>query len=104
MSKLYVRSFLGKKQLSLARSGSSVDEIDDIENVTLDTSDIDEEDEEHELKEVTITGFQDFQSLYTCIQCKRAMDVDESNIAVCSLCKTTQRLTNAKLTAKLFVK
>ena len=103
MNKLYVRSFLGNKQLSLARSGSSIDEIDGIE-ITVDIADSDEDDEEHELKQVTITGFQDFQSLYTCIQCKRAMDVHESNIAVCSLCKTTQRLTNAKLTAKLFVK
>ena len=45
---MFVRSF---QQLSLARSGSSVDEIDDIEN---DTADIDEDDEEHK---------DDFQSL-----------------------------------------
>ena len=51
---MFVRSF---QQLSLARSGSSVDEIDDIEN---DTADIDEDDEENK---DTITGFQDFQSL-----------------------------------------
>ena len=90
---MFVRSF---QQLSLARSGSSVDEIDDIEN---DTADIDEDDEEHKRYNYRISRFP-IVIKYTCIQCKRAMDVDESNIAICSLCKTTQRLTNPKLTAK----
>ena len=70
-------------RLSLARSGSSIDEIDGIE-ITVDIADSDEDDEEHELKQVTITGFQDFQSLYTCIQCKRAMDVDDQTLCLCS--------------------
>lgn len=101
MNKLVVRSFLGKQHLSLPPTGSTIDEIDDLENVTDDNAPLD--DEEEHLAAITVTGIQQLESLHTCINCKKTIHPTKSTTGVCNTCNTMQRMSNPKLTAKLFI-
>ena len=97
LSRVTVKVFMGKHHLSIPFTGSTVEDISDIEN-------LDSEDEEQYLSEVTIIGVQQLDTFYTCMNCKKHVEPTTDIGGTCSSCKTTQRLYNPKVSAKLFIK
>ena len=102
MSKLVVRSFLGKQHLSFPPTGSTLEEIDHLENVIIPDTPLDDDDDEY-LVAVTVTGIQQFEYVYTCINCKKPVRATTDMTAECDVCHTTQRMSNHRFTAKLFI-
>ena len=102
VSRVTVRIFMGKRHLSIPITGSTIEQISDIENLDIDSDS--SEDEEHNLKQVTVFGVQQFDAVFTCMNCKKTVTPTAEMAGTCSSCKTTQRLSDPKLSARLFVK
>ena len=96
-----MHSYLGKHQLTLPRSGASFDNISDLSDIDdHDSSDNDEE----QLLAATVIAVQQLDTLYTCINCKKSVKPGtKQNIGVCDGCGTMQKLSNPRITAKLFM-
>ena len=102
-NRLVVKCFLGKTHLSMPPTGATIEEIDDLENVIQTASSLNDDNDEEYLQNVSVTGIQHLESVYTCINCKKAIHPTTETVAVCDICKTTQKMGNHRLTAKLFI-
>jgi DNA-directed RNA polymerase subunit RPC12/RpoP len=101
MNKLRVRSYLGKKHLSVPPTGSTIEEIDNLEDVC---SDPDCSSDEHDtLQTVTVVGVQQLEIMYSCINCKKTIAASTKSLATCNNCQTVQKITTKHHTAKLFI-
>ena len=100
LNRLQIRSFQGKNQLSFP-SAPSIDEIEEIRDTIETLTSSDEENEEQQLEAVTISGIRQLETLYVCINCNKSITPKNSHIGECESCHTTQKLSNAKQTAKL---
>ena len=100
LNRLQIRSFQGKNQLSFP-SAPSIDEIEEIIDTIETFTSSDEENEEQQLEAVTISGIRQLETLYVCINCNKSITPKNSHIGECESCHTTQKLSNAKQTAKL---
>ena len=100
LNRLQIRSYQGKNQLSFP-SAPSIDEIEEIEDTIETFTSSDEENEEQQLEAVTVSGIRQLETLYVCINCNKSITPMNSYIGECESCHTTQKLSNAKQTAKL---
>ena len=102
MNRLCVRSYRGKKQLSLPQNGAKITKIEDIGDVQDDSDELDPVDTT--MKSVKVIGVQLLGKIYTCQYCKKAnLDQNGDKFGTCPNCKVVQLLTIPKLTAKLFL-
>lgn len=102
LSRITVKVFMGKHQLSIPASGSTIEDVSDVEDLDID-SDI-SEDEDQYLTEVSVAGVQHLDTIYTCINCKKPVEATTEKTGKCSSCNTVQLLSTPKLSAKLFIK
>ena len=101
MNKLLVKSHLGKKHLSIASTGSTIEEIDDLQNVV--TSPKQSSDDEEFYTAVNVVGVQQLEATCPCINCKKGIEASTEPLGVCDNCNTTQKMTTQRHSAKLFI-
>ena len=70
MNRLCVRSYRGKRQLSLPKNGATITKIEDIGDVQDDSCDLDPVDTT--IESVKVIGVQLLDTIYTCMYCKKA--------------------------------
>ena len=101
MRKLVVRSYLQKNYLSVPSTGSTIEETDYLENVIAEPESSSDDDEF--LAAVTVAGVQQLEAIYTCINCKKGIPAAlNETMATCDNCKTMQKMSTKRQTAKLF--
>lgn len=100
LNKVLVKSYLGKKHLSIPPTGSTIEEIDDLDNVFSANC---SSDEENSLQTVTVAGVQQLEIMYSCINCKKTITASTESLATCNNCQTVQKITTKHHTAKLFI-
>ena len=98
LNKLTVRSYMDNNHLAFSSSGASAEEVDNFEDVIKLPEYPLEKDEE--CTAVTIVGVQQLEQNAACINCKKNIP---DSISTCPNCQTTQRVTNTRYTAKLFI-
>ena len=99
LNRVLVRVFMGKHHLTLPPTGSTVAEISDVENLHVDTDSSEEEDES--VMGATVTGVQTLDRNFSCMNCKKTVEPKNDSIGTCTSCNTQQKLTHAKVSAKI---
>ena len=95
LSNLMVRSFKGKKYLSIPKDGFQVSTVQDIGIVKEDT--IEELVKEKTLKSVSIVGVRYLQTYESCYSCSGKVSPENANSGHCNRCGTIQLLERCKL-------
>ena len=101
LSRVLVRLFMGKYHLSVPPTGSTIEEISD-----LDISHSDEdssEDDDESITEASVVGVQSLDKFFSCLNCKKAVEPTNDVFGTCTSCNTTQKRSNPKVSAKIFI-
>ena len=80
---------MGKHYLSVPTTGSTIEDITETEMLDIESdSELSEDDEQH-LIEATIVGVQQLEHNYSCMNCKKSVELSTETTGTCSSCNTT---------------